>query len=279
VAGAVTALGLAVLPRTPRPGVAFRRWYRHRLDRRGAELARARLRLDARAFEGLALLAPIVGAAVGASISPLLGLGGLAAGLAAPRLLISLLTSRQRSRSEREAPQLLQLLLANLGAGGTYLDALQAARRGIEDRWLAEDLAQVVKRFLLDVPLADALREVRPRLVGRNLGLVWDNLTICVDQKIPAERARDLLLDVSATVRFNVQLAGEIRAQTTGQRVQIWVLALLVPSIYLYLRLVSPYFLNVLDDTWTGKYVLLPAAAFLEVLGIYLSFRLSRVRI
>ncbi|HXA42051.1 MAG TPA: hypothetical protein VNV65_03950 [Candidatus Solibacter sp.] len=279
MAGAVTALGLAVLPRTPRPGVAFRRWYRHRLDRRGAELARARLRLDARAFEGLALLAPIVGAAVGASISPLLGLGGLAAGLAAPRLLISLLTSRQRSRSEREAPQLLQLLLANLGAGGTYLDALQAARRGIEDRWLAEDLAQVVKRFLLDVPLADALREVRPRLVGRNLGLVWDNLTICVDQKIPAERARDLLLDVSATVRFNVQLAGEIRAQTTGQRVQIWVLALLVPSIYLYLRLVSPYFLNVLDDTWTGKYVLLPAAAFLEVLGIYLSFRLSRVRI
>ncbi len=279
MAGAVTALGLAVLPRTPRPGLAFRRWYRRRLDRRGAELARARLRLDARAFEALALLAPIVGAAVGASISPLLGLGGLAAGLAAPRLLINLLTSRQRSRSEREAPQLLQLLLANLGAGGTYLDALQAARRGIEDRWLAEDLAQVVKRFLLDVPLADALREVRPRLVGRNLGLVWDNLTICVDQKIPAERARDLLLDVSATVRFNVQLAGEIRAQTTGQRVQIWVLALLVPSIYIYLRLVSPYFLNVLDDTWTGKYVLLPAAAFLEVLGVYLSFRLSRVRI
>ncbi len=279
MAAAVTALGLATVPRAPRPGLAFRRWSRRRLDLRSAELARARLRLDARAFETLAVIAPIVGAAIGASISPLLGLGGLAAGLAAPRLLISFLTSRQRSRSEREAPQLLQLLLANLGAGGTYLDALQAARRGIEDRWLSEDLSQVVRRFLLDVPLADALREVRPRLVGRNLGLVWDNLTICVDQKIPAERARDLLLDVSATVRFNVQLAGEIRAQTTGQRVQIWVLALLVPSIYIYLRLVSPYFLNVLDDTWTGKYVLLPAAAFLEVLGVYLSFRLSRVRV
>ena len=190
------------------------------------------------------------------------------------------LTARQRARSEREAPQLLQLLLANLGAGSTYLEALQAARRSIGDRWLAEDLAYVVQRFLLDVPMETALREVRPRIVGRNLGLVWDNLTICVDQKIPSERARDLLLDISATVRFNVQLAGEVRAQTTGQRVQIWVLALLVPSIYLYLRLVSPYFLNVLDDTWTGRYVLVPAAAFLEVLGIYLSFRLSqRVRV
>ena len=276
---AVAALGLAVLPRAPRPGVALGRWFRRRLDRRSAELARARLRLDPRAFEALALMAPIAGAAVGVSISPLIGLGGLVAGLAAPRLLVSLLTGRQRSRSEREAPQLLQLLLANLGAGGTYLDALQAARRGIGDRWLAEDLSHVVRRFLLDVPLADALREVRPRLVGRNLGLVWDNLTVCVDQNLPAERARDLLLDISATVRFNVQLAGEIRAQTTGQRVQIWVLALLVPSIYVYLRVVSPYFLNVLDDTWTGRYVLLPAAAFLEVLGVYLSFRLSRVSI
>jgi Flp pilus assembly protein TadB len=42
---------------------------------------------------------------------------------------------------------------------------------------------------------------------------------------------------------------------------------------------VSPYFLNVLDDTWTGRYILLPAAAALEVLGIYLSFRLSRVSV
>jgi Flp pilus assembly protein TadB len=86
-------------------------------------------------------------------------------------------------------------------------------------------------------------------------------------------------MDLSTTVRFNVQLADEVRAQTSGQRVQIWVLALLVPAIYVYLRLASPYFLSVLDDTWTGRYVLLPAAAVLELLGIYLSFRLSRVRV
>jgi Flp pilus assembly protein TadB len=275
----VVALGFSVLPRAPRPGATFRRWYANRLAHHRAELARARLRLDPGAFEALALTAPAVGLLLGWTVSPLVGIGAMIGGLAAPRLLISLLTARQRSRSEREAPQLLQLLLANLGAGGTYLDALQAARRNIGDRWLAEDLAEVVQRFLLDIPMGTALREVRPRIVGRNLGLVWDNLTICVDQKIPGERARDLLLDISATVRFNVQLAGEIRAQTTGQRVQIWVLALLVPGIYLYLRLVSPYFLNVLDDTWTGRYVLVPVAAFLEVTGIYLSFRLSRVRV
>jgi Flp pilus assembly protein TadB len=268
-----------VVPRAALPQPAFRRWREDRLRRRRAELARARLPLDAGIFEVLVIAAPAAGLLVGWVASPVVGVAAAAGGLLVPRLVVGFLTARQRARSEREAPQLLQLLLANLGAGSTYLEALQASRRGITDRWLAEDLAYVVQRFLLDVPMETALREVRPRIVGRNLGLVWDNLTICVDQKIPAERARDLLLDISATVRFNVQLAGEIRAQTSGQRVQIWVLALLVPAIYLYLRLVSPYFLNVLDDTWTGRFVLLPTAAFLEVFGIYLSFRLSQVRV
>jgi Flp pilus assembly protein TadB len=261
------------------PQQAFQRWHDERLRLRRAQLSRARLPLDARLFEALVIAAPAAGLVIGWIASPVVGLLAFAGGLLLPRLLIGFLTARQRGRSEREAPQLLQLLLANLGAGSTYLEALQAARRSIGDRWLSEDLAYVVQRFLLDVPMETALREVRPRIVGRNLGLVWDNLTICVDQKIPAERARDLLLDISATVRFNVQLAGEIRAQTSGQRAQIWVLALLVPSIYLYLRLVSPYFLNVLDDTWAGRFILLPAAAFLEVFGIYLSFRLSQVRV
>lgn len=230
-------------------------------------------------FEAVALGAPLVLALLGAVYSPLVApLAGLA-GLLVPGALVRFLTTRQHARSEREAPQLLQVLLANLGSGTTYFAAIQAARAGVTDRWLAEDLAEVAARFLLDVPLEDALRGVRLRLVGRNLGLVWDNLTICVAQNIPTDRARVLLTDIAATVRFNVQLAGEVRAQTSGQRVQIWVLALLVPGIYLYLRAVTPYFLEVLDTTFVGRFVILPVAASLEVLGLWLSFHLSRVRV
>jgi len=276
---AVFCLGAGVLPRAPEPHRRIRGWYSRRIELRRVELARARLKLDPAMFEWTALLAPPAALAIGWYFSPLIGLAGFGAGLLAPRLLISFLIGRQRARSEKEAPQLLQLLLANLSSGSTYLEALQATRAGIRDRWLAEDLATVVQRFLLGVPLEDALREVRPHIVSHNLALIWDNLTICVAQKIPTERARNLLMDIAATVRFNVQLESEVRAQTTGQRVQIWVLALLVPAVYLYLRAVSPYFLSVLDETWTGRYLLLPAAAVLEVSGIYLSFRLSRVRV
>jgi Flp pilus assembly protein TadB len=279
VAAGVFCLGAGVLPRSPAPHRRVRNTYARLIERRRIQLARARLRLSPVLFQWIALVAPPAALATGWYFSPLIGLAGLFAGLLAPRVLLALLTARQRARSEKEAPQLLQLLLANLTSGSTYLEALQAARPGIRDRWLAEDLATVVQRFLLGVPLEHALREVRPNIMGHNLALIWDNLTICVAQKIPTERARNLLMDIAATVRFNVQLESEVHAQTTGQRVQIWVLALLVPAVYLYLRAVSPYFLSVLDETWTGRYILLPAAAVLEVTGIYLSFRLSRVRV
>jgi Flp pilus assembly protein TadB len=46
--------------------------------------------------------------------------------------------------------------------------------------------------------------------------------------------------------------------------------------MYVYLRLISPELLSTLDQTAMGKYVLVPTAAALELLGIYLSLKLSR---
>jgi Flp pilus assembly protein TadB len=84
---------------------------------------------------------------------------------------------------------------------------------------------------------------------------------------------------MSSTLQFNVQLASEVRARTSGQRAQIWLLALVVPALFFYLRLLNPDFLEVLDTTALGRYVLVPVAVFLEVLGIVLSFRLVRVQV
>ena len=180
------------MPRAPQPAGAVRRWFGRRLEKRAADLRLARVGVRPALFEAVAVAAPPAALLIGWLYSPVVGVAGLVAGVLLPRLLLSFLTARRRGRSEKQAPQLLQLLLANLGAGSTYLEALQAARRNITDRRLAEDLTDVVQQFLLDVPLEAALREIRPRIVGRNLGLVWDNLTICAAQKIPAERAREL---------------------------------------------------------------------------------------
>jgi Flp pilus assembly protein TadB len=80
-------------------------------------------------------------------------------------------------------------------------------------------------------------------------------------------------------VHFNVQLANEVRARSAGQRAQIWLLAVIVPGMFLYLRWVSPDLLTVLDETVVGRFVLFPLAVALELGGVLLSLRIARVQL
>jgi Flp pilus assembly protein TadB len=211
--------------------------------------------------------------------SPVVAVAGGAAGFAVPRLYLDTLVRAQRRRTEAEAPRLLQVILASLASGSTYLEALQEARARAADRWLRDDLDRVVADFHLGVPLERSIAEVRSATAGRNLALIWDNLAICIANRIPASRAKGLFVELSGTVQFNVQVQQEVRARTSGQRAQIWLLALIVPGLFLYLRMLDGSLFAVLDATALGRWVLLPLAVFLEVLGIVLSFRFARVEL
>jgi Flp pilus assembly protein TadB len=281
LAAAVLLLGLASAPAGAgaggRPAVR-RSWFEAVVEHHRRRLRAARLHVDARRFSLACLASPPLLLAGGLVLgSPVLAAGGCLAGLALPRLYLDGLVRAQRRRTEAEAPRLLQVLVAALAAGRTYLEALVEARSRITDRWLRDDLDHLIAQFHLDVPLERSIAEVRAATAGRNLALVWDNLAICVAHRIPASRAQGLLGELASTVQFNVQVQQEVHARTSGQRLQIWLLAAIVPGLFLYLRLVDRDFFAVLDDTLTGRLLLLPAAVCLEVLGVVLSFRVSRV--
>jgi Flp pilus assembly protein TadB len=271
---AILSLGLA-LGRERRPGRPTQlvdrlaSYYRR-------QLAAARIVGNPGSFVVMAVLAPVALFAIGWQQSPVLGIFGAGAGLVLPRLYLEWLVHSQARRSEAVAPTLLQAIVAGLTAGTTYLDSLRHARRGCTDPWISEDLDFVIQRFILNVPLSDSLREVRARVTTRNLGLIWETLSICDANHLPTQAARTLLVELSSAVQFNVQLANEVRARSAGQRAQIWLLAIIVPGMYLYLRLVNPQLLSVLDETMLGRFVLFPLAAALEVAGIALSLRIAR---
>lgn len=252
------------------------RWIDSLLERNRARLAQARIAGDPRTYLALQVFAPVGLFAIGWLQSPVLALAGAVGGLFMPRLYVAWLIHAQSRRSEAEAPQLLQALLAGLIAGGTYLDALRQARLSCSDPWLQQDLDFAIQRFLLDTPLHESLSQICARTTTRNLGLIWETLRICTENHLPTERARILFLELSSTVQFNLQLANEVRARSTGQRAQIWLLAIIVPAMFLYLRLMSPQLLSVLDDTFLGRFVLFPLATALELGGIILSLRIAR---
>jgi Flp pilus assembly protein TadB len=280
-AAAVLLLGVATAPRrVASPRAASGSMFARAVERQRLRLRAARLSVDARRFTLLCLATPpllvVAGLVIG---SPVVAVLAGAGGFALPRLYVDALVRAQRRRTEAEAPRMLQVILASLAAGSTYLEALQEARARAGDRWLRDDLDNVISEFHLGVPLERSIAEVRSATAGRNLSLIWDNLAICIANRIPAARAKGLFVELSSTVQFNVQVQQEVRARTSGQRAQIWLLALIVPGLFLYLRVLDGSLFAVLDATTLGRWVLFPVAVALEVLGVVLSFRLSRVEL
>ena len=280
-ATAVLLLGVATAPagRASRQG-ARESLLERAVQRQRTRLRAARLNVDARRFTLLCLATPpalvLAGLVLG---SPVVALASGAAGFLVPRLYLDALVRAQRRRTEAEAPRLLQVILASLASGSTYFEALQEARSRAGDRWLRDDLDHVIAEFHLGVPLERSIAEVRTATAGRNLALIWDNLAICIANRIPASRAKGLFVELSSTVQFNVQVQQEVRARASGQRAQIWLLALIVPGLFLYLRVLDGSLFDVLNATALGRWVLLPLAVFLEVLGIALSFRFAHVEL
>jgi Flp pilus assembly protein TadB len=272
---AILSLGLAFRRGSPESGRPRRLVERITAHHR-QKLAEARIAGNPQTYVAMAFLAPVCLFAVGWLQSPVMAVFAGSVGLLVPRLYLAWLVYAQSRRSESEAPRLLQAVLSGLAAGSTYLDALRQARLTCTDPWIREDLDYVIQRFLLDVPLHESLQAIRARVMTRNLGLVWETLMICAANQLPTQAARTLFFELSSTVQFNVQLANEVRARSSGQRAQIWLLAVIVPGMYLYLRLMSPQLLSVLDETTVGRYILFPLAAALEVIGLVLSFRIAR---
>ena len=274
VSVAMLSLGLAGR-HSPQRG-SLRRLMDQMVAHHRQRLTLARIPGNPRSYLAMSFIAPIGLFAIGWLQSPVLAISAGIAGLLVPRVYLAWLVHAQSRRSESEAPRLLQSLLSGLSAGGTYLDALRQARLSCSDPWIREDLDLVIQRFMLDAPLQESLQEVGARATTRNLGLIWETLRICADARLPTHAARNLLLELSAAIQFNVQLTSEVNARSSGQRMQIWLLAVIVPGMYLYLRLMSPQLLSVLDETALGRFVLFPLAAALEIAGIALSLRIAR---
>jgi Flp pilus assembly protein TadB len=273
---AILSLGLSIGPKDRRS--ERKPLLERMLDHSARQLAAARIQSDPGKFLAISALTPPILFGIGWLESPVLAIGAAVGGLLVPRLYLGWLVHAHSRRSEAEAPRLLQALTAGLASGGTYLDALRQARRNCADRWLQDDLDLVIQRFLLDAPLHQGLSDVRARTTTRNLALIWETLRICTEHHLPTERTRELLLELGATVQFNVQLGNEVRARSSGQRAQVWLLAVIVPAMYIYLRLMSPQLVSVLDETIIGRLILFPLAVALEIAGLVLSFRVARIQ-
>lgn len=272
---------MALLPaaRTEEPGLGerFAAWRARRIEMARNQLAQARLDVRPEAYLAISIAAPLVLGLLGLVLSVPMALVGVVAGAFVPRLYLRFLVANEARAADDEAPRVLRSMVNRAAAGGTYPDLFAAAVEVARHRWVRADFEELLGRYYANEPLAEALAAVRPRQAGRNLGLVFDALIVLATTRQPASAAGEVLGALNEAARSNQSIARQAAAESRGLRIQALILAIIIPGLFFYLLLVNRELVAPIVDTALGRYVLLPAAVLLEVAGIVLSWRVTRL--
>jgi Flp pilus assembly protein TadB len=222
-------------------------------------------------WEYLRALATVLGLALAGSLGVLpIGL----IGAAAPSVAARTIAARRRDERARETISLLQMTLAGLRSSASLTEALRlAVSSGQVDAF--GPFAGAVRAFDLGAPLDDALRAARAQARDRRVLLGLDAISLCVAEQLPASRCGALIASVVERLVFEQRTADDVRARTSGLRVQILLLAALVPGLGLYLAITVPGVAETLMNP-LGRFVLVPLAAALEAAGVFTSRRVMR---
>lgn len=198
----------------------------------------------------------------------------LAAGLALPSVALRLRSDARREAARRASGDQLRAIRSALASGAGLVDALRRAEAATPDAIAARPLASALGAFGLGEPLDQALRvaasgapaHARPALLTLALG---------VEERLPVPQLAALVGAMTDRQAFEDDLRADVRARTGGTRAQIWLMAALVPLLSTYLALTVPFVGETLASD-LGRFVLLPAAASLELAGVVLAGRAVR---
>jgi Flp pilus assembly protein TadB len=263
----------------PGLGESIRAWRARRLAGAAELIARARLELAPRTLIAITIAGPAVLGLLGWLLSPLVALAGLVVGLLLPRAYLDYLVRGEARAADEDAPRILRAMVNRAAAGGTYPDLFAAAAEAARHRWVRSDFEEATARYYAAEKPADILLGLRHRQASRNLRLVYDALAVAVRTQQPATAAGQVLASLGEAARANRSIARQAAAESKGLRMQAAILAIVIPALFLYLSAVNPELIRPVSSTALGQYVLLPAAVLLEVVGIVLSWRVTRLEV
>lgn len=197
----------------------------------------------------------------------------VAAGALAPSLLVRSRAATVRLRARLATTHLLRATEAALRSGASLPEALRrACEDASEDRLARRPFVEALRAFDLGAPLDQALRTSARRATDPRSRIALETIAIGIASRLPYDRAGILVAAVADRLAFEERLDEEVRARTGGLRAQVVLLALVVPAIAAYLALTVPSLAATLGQP-IGRFVLIPAALALEVVGLIASRR------
>ena len=265
VAAAIFALGL--LPLAPR----WRLMTVAHPDR--SALRDSGWRLPLRQWETLRAMAVVSGVVLAYGVG-IPAAGGAILGLL-PSLAARIRAGAARDQARGSLTPVLMTTHAGLRSGLALPEALRRAVAGTADVIARRPFEEALARFDLGDPLDVALSIGAVRARDPRVSDAMHTLALGVSERMPIDRAAALLGAVAELVRHDESLEREVRARSAGLRLQLYLLAAVVPLLGLYLLATMPGLAATLGST-LGRTVLVPGAAVLEVTGIVVSRRIVR---
>jgi len=220
------------------------------------------------------LRAGCIAAAAMMSFATPLPLGALVAvAVLAPSVLVRSRAGASRWRARLVTTHLLRATEAGLRSGASLPESLRrACGAATGDRLARRPFVDALRAFDLGAPLDLALRQAAERAADPRSRMALETLAMGIASRLPYDRAGILVAAVADRLAFEERLDEEIRARTAGLRSQVVLLALVVPAIAAYLAFTVPSLAATLGQP-IGRFVLIPAALALEVIGVIASRR------
>jgi Flp pilus assembly protein TadB len=191
----------------------------------------------------------------------------------APSLVVRSRAGAVRWRARLATTHLLRATEAALRSGASLPEALRrACGAATEDRVARGPFVDALRAFDLGAPLDQALRASAARVTDARSQIALETLAMGIASRLPYDRAGTLVAAIADRLAFEERLDEEIRARTGGLRSQVILLALVVPAIAAYLAFTVPSLGATLGQP-IGRFVLIPAAVALEVIGVIASRR------
>lgn len=160
--------------------------------------------------------------------------------------VLDALADRRARRFGAQLPDALTLVASSLGAGHTFLRAIQMMADEF-DAPLADEFRRVVSETQLGAPLVDSLERMAQRVKLRDLD--WMVQAIRIQQQVGGHLA-ELLATLAEFMRAREEVRREVNVLTAEGRISAWVLGAMPVLLFFAVRVINPGYVDPMLQGW-----------------------------
>lgn len=179
--------------------------------------------------------------------------------------------NKRRRAFEAQLPDALSLVASSLAAGHTFLRAVQMMCEESEPP-LADEFGRLIAETRLGDPVTQALERMAARLQIRDMDMVVQAIRI---QQTVGGKLADLLHTLADVIRSRDEVRREVQVLTAEGRMSAYVLAGLVPLLFLTMQVLNPAYIVPLYHG-TGLFILI-GCAMSVVAGMLTILRMVKI--